>query len=460
MRAFTQRTRWLLTQLAWNRGEPDPRVLQSTFTLLVIAAVVVRSIGEGPVGWVSWPVAGVVLTVIGGVAVLLVPASRVDLFARCLAVTHIAAVGMVVHGSELGLAAPLVLLPSIWLGLDMGMRGALLATGSVVAFLSVPGLIDQGVDVLTVERLLVLPGLAGFGAFSTSAALTKAQTAQARAENREAELARALEEVERSRRSAQAIFEAVDVGLTLLDRSGQPILINQPLAGFSALAYPDGELGDAWVFDESGWNLLPIDDAPTSRARRGDEFDNERVWIGQDERSRRAMSVSARRVEDADGNWLGAAVSYTDVTDFMRALQVKDDFIALVSHELRTPLTSIIGYVAMDLESDDLDPEVRKHLEIVARNGQRLERLVDGLLEEVEHSGGRCRSRSRAPTSRRSSARASPPRDDTPIAPTSPSTSSSRTGSPSPVTRSGWPRWSTTWSPTRSSTPSRAVPPG
>ncbi|GAA4369804.1 sensor histidine kinase [Nocardioides caricicola] len=386
MSDWTQRARWLVTQLVWNRGEPDPRVLQSTFAFLMIAALVVRRIDEGPIGWVSWPVAGLAIGVAGSIAVLLVP-RRITIVARSLAVVHIAAIGMIVSGSDAGLAAMLVLLPSIWLGLELGMRGAAVAVGSVVVFVSVPMLVDRGVSVLSVEWALLLVGLAAFGAFSTSAALAKAQAAQTRAEAREAELALALKTIERNRRSAQAIFEAVDIGLCLLDTNGEAILINQPLIEYTKIAYPDPALAQSWVYDETGQVHLSVDEVPTARARRGEEFDDVRVWIGEDERCRRAMSVSSRRVEDSDGNWLGAAVSYTDVTDFMNALQVKDDFIALVSHELRTPLTSIIGYVSMDLEMDDLQPMLRKHLEIVFRNAQRLERLVEGLLEEVEYSG-------------------------------------------------------------------------
>ena len=386
MRGWTQRCRWLLTQLTWDRGEPDSRVLQSLFAILVVAAVVLRSMGEEPVGWVSWPMAGLVLSVVGGIAVLLVPVHK-TLMSKSLAVVHIAAIGMVIHGSEPALAAPLVMLPSIWLGLVMGMRGALLATLSVAAFISVPMLLEHGVTWLTVQRSVILPGLAGFGAFSTSAALTRVSAAQARAEAREAELAEALDLIERNERSAQAIFDTVDVGLALFDTEGEPVLGNKPLLDFYLIAYPEADRADGWVFDETGRRQLAADDIPTARACRGEEFDDVRVWIGKDERSRRAMSISARRVEDVQGNWIGAAVSYSDVTDLMNALQVKDDFIAMVSHELRTPLTSIIGYVSMDLEMDDLPPLLRKHLEIVARNGERLERLVEGLLEEVEHSG-------------------------------------------------------------------------
>ena len=52
-----------------------------------------------------------------------------------------------------------------------------------------------------------------------------------------------------------------------------------------------------------------------------------------------------------DGTFAGAALAYKDVTDFMRSLDVKDDFVASVSHEFRTPLTSIHGYVSLLLDA-------------------------------------------------------------------------------------------------------------
>ena len=43
----------------------------------------------------------------------------------------------------------------------------------------------------------------------------------------------------------------------------------------------------------------------------------------------------------------------------MRALEVKEEFVASVSHELRTPLTSIHGFTSLVLERDDLPGDVR-----------------------------------------------------------------------------------------------------
>lgn len=56
------------------------------------------------------------------------------------------------------------------------------------------------------------------------------------------------------------------------------------------------------------------------------------------------------------------------------------DFVSTVNHELRTPLTSIMGFLDMVLEDENLDQEVRENLEIVDRNAKRLLAQVEALL--------------------------------------------------------------------------------
>ena len=127
---------------------------------------------------------------------------------------------------------------------------------------------------------------------------------------------------------------------------------------------------------------------PTHRASRGEEFDDCRIWIGHDPRTKRAVSVSARSVRDEDGTFTGAALAYNDVTDIMQAMRVKDEFIASVSHELRTPLTSISGYVSILLEREDLPQQVLTQLGVVDRNADRLRRLVSDLLHTAQADEG------------------------------------------------------------------------
>jgi signal transduction histidine kinase len=74
-----------------------------------------------------------------------------------------------------------------------------------------------------------------------------------------------------------------------------------------------------------------------------------------------------------------ASVENTELTELNR---LKDDLIAVVSHELRTPLTSIQGYVKTLLQvGDHMDArEWREFLEGAARQGDRLQRLIEELL--------------------------------------------------------------------------------
>jgi PAS domain S-box-containing protein len=59
--------------------------------------------------------------------------------------------------------------------------------------------------------------------------------------------------------------------------------------------------------------------------------------------------------------------------------QLKDNVISHVSHELRSPLTSILGYTQI-LADEDLDREQQRYVETIARNANRLQRVIDDLL--------------------------------------------------------------------------------
>ena len=52
----------------------------------------------------------------------------------------------------------------------------------------------------------------------------------------------------------------------------------------------------------------------------------------------------------------GAVLAYHDVTDLVRAIGVKDEFVSTISHELRTPLTAALAYLELLDESTDVSP--------------------------------------------------------------------------------------------------------
>ncbi len=76
----------------------------------------------------------------------------------------------------------------------------------------------------------------------------------------------------------------------------------------------------------------------------------------------------------------GAMALFLDVTQLERLESVRRDFVANVSHELRTPLTSIKSFTETLLR-DPASEEAREFLEIVARNVERMEALVNDLTD-------------------------------------------------------------------------------
>lgn len=68
--------------------------------------------------------------------------------------------------------------------------------------------------------------------------------------------------------------------------------------------------------------------------------------------------------------------------------RAKTAFVSSVSHEFRTPLTLMLGPVA-DALAVERDQQQRNRLELVSRNGQRLLRLVNSLLDFSRMEAGR-----------------------------------------------------------------------
>ncbi|HEX7240773.1 MAG TPA: ATP-binding protein, partial [Longimicrobiaceae bacterium] len=87
----------------------------------------------------------------------------------------------------------------------------------------------------------------------------------------------------------------------------------------------------------------------------------------------------------------GAVLVFLDVSALRRLEDVRRDFVANASHELKTPLTAIRGY-SETLLDENLPPELRRRFaEVVKGNADRLQRIVDDLLDlsRIESGGWR-----------------------------------------------------------------------
>lgn len=95
----------------------------------------------------------------------------------------------------------------------------------------------------------------------------------------------------------------------------------------------------------------------------------------------RFLQAHGTLLRGGDGQDLGALIVLNDVTRLRRLENLRRDFVANVSHELKTPITAIKGCVETLLDGAAADPEAgRRFLEIIARQGERLNAIIDDLL--------------------------------------------------------------------------------
>jgi len=354
----------------------DPRLLQLGFSLLYLLDMGLRMAGNMDLR--TGPMIGLVLVPLTWVVTLSVPWTRVPDWCRvALLVIDIGLVGLA-RLDPVGGSALLAVIPALWLGYVYGVRGAVVTGLATLLLVMLPGLFYIGPTGINLARSVTTTVIV------VTVALAMANVVQ--------RLRGGQEQLELQRRVGLATLDTVDVGLVLLDSQGRYQTMNRRHHDFMRLAFPAGHDGLAGqtgeVYQEGGEVLVQRHEMPTYRATQGEEFDDQLIWVGADPLTRRAISVSSRVVRDDRGNIAGAALAYKDVTDFIRALEVKEEFVASVSHELRTPLTSIHGFISLVMDRDDLPAEVVHQLGVVVRNVDRLDRLVSDLLQTAQLERG------------------------------------------------------------------------
>jgi two-component system phosphate regulon sensor histidine kinase PhoR len=88
------------------------------------------------------------------------------------------------------------------------------------------------------------------------------------------------------------------------------------------------------------------------------------------------------RVVPLAGEPGGVLAVFVDVTDVRRLESMRRDFVANASHELRTPVTAVRSAAETLRFAMESDPESAGHfLDIIERNAERLQRLVEDLLD-------------------------------------------------------------------------------
>jgi len=194
-----------------------------------------------------------------------------------------------------------------------------------------------------------------------------------------------LKQTEAALRASEELFrrafDHAPIGISLVSPSGQFLKVNTYYC--ELLDYTEAELLTMHFQDITH----PADlDIEMERLRQMLVGEANALQIEKRYITRQGTTIPvtgrAAPIRDQSGQVLYIVAHIQDIRDRLKVERMKDEFISVVSHELRTPLTSIQG--ALDILRSGVysdRPERFNHmLEIAINNSERLERLVNDIL--------------------------------------------------------------------------------
>ena len=192
------------------------------------------------------------------------------------------------------------------------------------------------------------------------------------------ELGRRLAELSRNRRLTDAILSSMTEGVLVVDADGRVQMANEAVRRLLQMSETP--------IDRHYVELVRHPEVAKQVGRALEAGGSSQTEITLSTEPVKVCLASAAPYTE-QGEPPGVVVVLHDVSDYRRAAQIRQDFVANVSHELRTPLTAIHG--AVDALLDEADPSARRRfLDIVARHTTRMERLVADLLRLARLDAG------------------------------------------------------------------------
>ena len=282
-------------------------------------------------------------------------------------------------GTGIGL---LVVLPIIWIARTFGRVLTIVGTvGTILGMWILRAARGIPLSMADFITFVVVPVLVAFvaGAVYMGSRRGRAQAALLRQHS--AMVQTALEKASRQEGLLIEVLNAVDFGVLAFDRTGTITFVNrrqrQYLSDFGT--DPDAVIHPV-VYQADGVTRYTDEDRPLTRALSGQAFDNLIIWVGEPGERRAAHAVSSRILHDRDGDYDGGVIVLTDITKELEAVRARDDLIGSVSHELRSPLTSILGYLDLARDDENMADDTRRMLEVAYSNSERLLVIVTDLL--------------------------------------------------------------------------------
>lgn len=104
------------------------------------------------------------------------------------------------------------------------------------------------------------------------------------------------------------------------------------------------------------------------------------TWEFRNTRDGRWYQCLDKAVRWPDGRMVRMEIAL-DITERKELERTKEELLSAVSHEMRTPLTAIAGFSELLLEETALPETVRRHVETIFREAEKMQDLVQTFLE-------------------------------------------------------------------------------
>lgn len=221
-------------------------------------------------------------------------------------------------------------------------------------------------------------------------------TARKRAEERGERL---LREVQQRAAEMDATFASMPDGVMIFDPKGNMVRLNAATLRVTGLR--GGDLALALADRLAMLNLekpngepFSAEDTPVRLALEGKTVLGEVMVSHPPDGRTRWISGSSAPIEGPRGELLGAVVIFTDITELHQLQEQRDDVLYRVSHDLRSPLmvirvhTEVLQQLLME---GDGNTRALKSVEAIAIAVQRLNTMIEDLVDSVGHESGQLR---------------------------------------------------------------------
>ncbi|MEV8241644.1 ATP-binding protein [Microbacterium testaceum] len=189
-----------------------------------------------------------------------------------------------------------------------------------------------------------------------------------------------LQRVTGQERRVSQVLNGLDTGIARMSADGEVLALNDTYLSLYGIDRDEPQRpGSAVEYATLRGEPLSESERPFTRAARGEQFDDERVWLFDVDGAWHALSASTRRLVSSDEPESTLLIVH-DITALIEAERARERLAATVSHELRNPLTAIIGHADLALDDPDLSPKVREQLEVIAGAGERMQKLISEIL--------------------------------------------------------------------------------